>query len=295
MYTVVNQAVEYEPFQAKSAQVGPTKLIMVSDNVTVHTELIQKLNADVATLADMTVAETAKIYAEYLRVYKADRAWTATLAPFCLTLGEFLAKQKDYDQNFIIARENEFTNHWNSINAQSLVVGCDANMANIFEIDNNGLTTCHSDVGFASIGSGRPHANAQFMLRSYVNNWGFYPALLLAYGAKKSAEIAPGVGATTDLTLITRDGTTRIFGKQLSLIEKTYAAYRKKMTAIEKAAIESFMKVDKARITLETAQQTSAIAESKKESAAHIPESPSDSQMRPDSLVPTSGVTDDAL
>ena len=44
------------------------------------------------------------------------------------------------------------------------------------------------------------------MFAGYTNTTPFAPALCFAFGAKKAAEMAPGVGKDTDITLVFKSG-----------------------------------------------------------------------------------------
>jgi len=61
---------------------------------------------------------------------------------------------------------------------------------------------CEDQTAFVAIGSGGRHAESQFMLAKYSGGVPNAEALLLAYSAKRNAEIAPGVGAETDIFVI---------------------------------------------------------------------------------------------
>ena len=89
--------------------------------------------------------------------------------------------------------------------AEALVLGMDEGIANIFHVDNEGVITCHSDIGFASCGLGGIHATSYLMLSRYSADQHYYGALLANYTAKKRSEVAPGVGHYTDMQLVLRD------------------------------------------------------------------------------------------
>lgn len=90
---------------------------------------------------------------------------------------------------------------------EAIVVGADDRNAHIYLVDNYIKVNCYDDVGFVAIGIGAWHARSQLMQARYSNMWKFNHAVGIAYAAKKQSEIAPGVGAETDLFVVNRDGT----------------------------------------------------------------------------------------
>jgi hypothetical protein len=84
---------------------------------------------------------------------------------------------------------------------EAIVAGLDSSGAHIFVINNNDVT-CRDSVGFAAIGAGDWHANSQFMFAKHERTKPLPETLLLTYAAKKRAEVAPGVGAGTDMFTI---------------------------------------------------------------------------------------------
>jgi hypothetical protein len=76
-----------------------------------------------------------------------------------------------------------------------LVLGCDGTKsAHIYQIDAQGMVTCHDDINFAAIGIGSNHAKSHFMFSRYPKLLTYYQALPIIYGAKRRAEVAPAVG-----------------------------------------------------------------------------------------------------
>src|SRR2546421_7416049 len=62
--------------------------------------------------------------------------------------------------------------------------------------------TCYDKAGFAAIGAGEWHAKSAFMFNRHTRFRAVPQTLLLTYAAKKRAEVAPGVGAYTDMFII---------------------------------------------------------------------------------------------
>lgn len=84
--------------------------------------------------------------------------------------------------------------------------GRDDNGAHLFVVTDPGILTCADSVAFASIGTGKPHADSYFMMAHHTRNTDSHKALLDIYIAKRRSEVSPTVGADTDLFVIGGDG-----------------------------------------------------------------------------------------
>jgi hypothetical protein len=102
---------------------------------------------------------------------------------------------------------------------------CDKN-AGLLRIDDYGVVTNHTDIGFLSIGSGGIHSSAQLMYEPFSHQRHYFKALHSTFLAKKRAEVAPGVGAATDIFRINRDNVVRVPDPIMANLEKVYAAQR---------------------------------------------------------------------
>lgn len=79
-----------------------------------------------------------------------------------------------------------------------IIAGHDDGGAHIWAIHND-IARCHDVEGFACIGAGADHADSQLRFAGFTRNSGPQEALVLAYLAKRRAEMAPGVGKMTDI------------------------------------------------------------------------------------------------
>jgi hypothetical protein len=126
------------------------------------------------------------------------------------------------EPTLVIELVNQLQNH--KIDAEAIVAGCDGEKeANIYRINSSGIVTCHSDIGFLSIGSGGIHSSAYFMTTSYSSNLTmYYRALYHTFVAKKKAEVDPFVGAYTDMFLINRSRITKIPDEVIVVLKEIY-------------------------------------------------------------------------
>jgi hypothetical protein len=73
-------------------------------------------------------------------------------------------------------------------------------------VSDPGVVACADSVGFASIGTGKSHADSYFMLARYTRETLFHKALLDVYIAKRRSEVSPTVGPDTDIFYISPTG-----------------------------------------------------------------------------------------
>src|SRR5262249_20809663 len=85
-----------------------------------------------------------------------------------------------------------------SAGVETIVAGVDEQGGHIFLIADPGQVTCYDGIGFAAIGNGSRHAASHLLQLGYTPRVPFPRAAILVHVAKKRAEVAPGVGPTTD-------------------------------------------------------------------------------------------------
>ncbi len=250
MLTVENLGIEYEPFAYKYCHVAKRIMILIADNVTVHSQLLLQCQPEIFPRTDsIAVVEVAELYARSLREFKAKQAEQFALSLYGLTTEAFIEKQKIMHESIVMQLANQMQEEESRIKAEALVCGVDEDKtAHIFYVDNHGLVHCYDDVGFATIGMGNNHANHQFMRHGYANTFGYYQALMLTYSAKKEAEIAPSVGKATDMRQITRDGAWNVLDLTMKSLDKCYSEYDRARTRMEARTLEKLMKADKENI-----------------------------------------------
>jgi hypothetical protein len=141
------------------------QLVLVSGDIVIHSAILRELEKTIKGLTP-TSLETAEMVGELIRNYKMVEATRLFLSPLNLNQAAFLAQQRTMESRLVSDLANYLINH--KIDAEALVAGCDGEKeASLYRVDNNGLVTCHSDIGFVSIGSGGIHSSAYFMTLPY--------------------------------------------------------------------------------------------------------------------------------
>jgi hypothetical protein len=131
---------------------------------------------------------------------KRRRAERDILFPLGLNSVSFITRQGEMSDSFIHQISSELVNY--KLPRMAVIFcGVDRRGQHIYVV-HDGAIGCHDAIGFASIGVGARHANSQFMFQSHSPRSSIAETLLLAYIAKKRAEIAPGVGTETDIFFV---------------------------------------------------------------------------------------------
>lgn len=112
-----------------------------------------------------------------------------------------------------------------------LLGGVDNLGAHLFTInDATAVPASHDHVGFTAIGSGHAEAHVSLARRGYRISWSLTEALYGVYEAKRAAELAPGVGKTTDIAIICAGKRVRFLKpSEIKVLAKTYEQTREPM------------------------------------------------------------------
>ena len=107
-----------------------------------------------------------------------------------------------------------------------ILAGVDASGAHIYSVQDPGTTSCYDRLGYHAIGSGHRHALLALVsvgqhLTTDINNTVFN-----VYSAKRSAEVAPGVGTATEMRIITQEGTIALSDEDLGKLRPLYDEHK---------------------------------------------------------------------
>ncbi len=86
--------------------------------------------------------------------------------------------------------------------------------------------SAHS-IGYSAIGIGETHASSFYMVNGFKYSTPLREALFFAFGAKKSAEIAAGVGKCTDIWVLEKDREPVFYEDGCEVITKLEKIYQK--------------------------------------------------------------------
>jgi 20S proteasome alpha/beta subunit len=245
--------IEYEPPQFKIAFLRRRIVLLVSGDITVHSEALTYTQRALIANPEDDIEKVAELYATQIRNIKAQRAANAYLSPLNLGMDSFVTKQKDMLRQVVYDITNQLQGY--RLDVEALVIGCNDDLsAHIFHIDGEGVKTWQHDINFAAIGIGAYHAKSQFMFARYPKIINFYRALPILYTAKRRAEVAPGVGKDSDWIIVTRDGWSFVEPEVIAELDTAYSELESttmdKLADVEKRIEKHF----KAKIPQEPAK-----------------------------------------
>ena len=198
--------VQFEPDSRKVIPLTRSIFLLIAGDTPLQYEIIRQLKIDVDDRIEkdptdwLNVSDVADLYAKYYFQVKRQKAENEILRPLGLDSDSFISRQKNMDQDFISKISNAIVYFKMDI-IETIITGIDNRGAHIFKFENE-KNQDFDGVGFASIGYGMRHSESEFMFAGHSGFRKLPETLLLAYSAKKRAEVAPGVGEATDMHLI---------------------------------------------------------------------------------------------
>lgn len=204
--------INFDHGERKIEQVAETAAVLSSGNALVCAELSQRLRHALVASGEKRpeVQKTGELLRDiYMQVHLA-RAASVILGPRGYTLDEFKmygasrlppAIYQQIDQLFF-----NFT-----LNTEFIAAGVDQAGGHIgwvhyHGVQGGGWLEWFDKIGYQAIGSGSSHAGVLLALANQHSQLTLAQTIYNVYRAKRSAEVAPGVGPATDMALITDAG-----------------------------------------------------------------------------------------
>ncbi len=266
---------EYEPNQTKVASFGNC-LVLVAGDLAIHSQAIQDTDKELKS-RHLPSRDIAIIYGRAIQAVNARHAESEILAPLGLNTDAFQAKQKDFSQGFVDTITSQLQNRQPS-DVEALVVGSNGERAQIFLVDSRGREYCMDDAGFAAIGIGAWHAKSRLMSVGHVSSRILAPTLAALFAAKRSAELAPGVGSATDINIILKDAHFPLWSSVRTEIERLFASYNRQAVSLGDqmtAELQSFLdEPANSPVATDNVERLGADAQAKDNSIADAGESP---------------------
>ncbi|MDD5427976.1 MAG: hypothetical protein PHI58_01935 [Candidatus Omnitrophica bacterium] len=183
-------------------------VVMSAGDSLLAAEVIEKTRSIVTGKSGATIRQIAEALKNVYFQVHTERAENVILRPRGLTLAEY--KQNGAQQIPLQAYMNIDNLFWTfGINVvEFIIAGVDSTGAHLFRIyysgiaGGNWLEWCDR-IGFRAIGSGALHSAILLSLDGQHKNTALEQTIYNIYSAKKSAEVAPGVGPSTDIAVIT--------------------------------------------------------------------------------------------
>jgi hypothetical protein len=245
--------IQYEPQSQKMFEVTNSILSMMSGDAVFFMEIYDSVYAYVRGLQSdaqdaLTTREVVQLFIRKRNEAKIRRSEAQILGPLGLSMSDFIANQGKLSPKLGSDLATELIN-FEVPGIDVILAGADPDGSSQIYVINDGDYSCCNAIGFASVGSGSRHAESQFMMARHAWNSPLSDSLFLTYVAKRRAEVAPGVGAATDLLMIQPgSGIVSLNTDLIAKLENEYGLLREREESQIRSAIEEMARyVDKLR------------------------------------------------
>ena len=222
--TITVADIEYEPDQQKVVHFTQHTIGLVSGEYPIHSYATSAVKRIIATRPSLTVHEIAVAYGDTILGIKREHAAKYILSPLGLTIDSFLRREHEFSASLVNDLRDRLQN-FRGKHAEALIAGFCEGAGHIYLVDSEGIVSYYNDVGFIAIGVGEWHARSQLMLSRYSASSSIGEALVSVFRAKKSAEVAPGVGPKTDMYFVTANGAIPVKRVLMDALENQYERY----------------------------------------------------------------------
>jgi hypothetical protein len=169
-----------------------------------------------------TVQGVAELYQRHYGSVRRKKIEADILAPFNLTVDEFLARQHELNPAWVQSISEKMS-AVRLDELETIICGMDQDGPHIYQFL-NGAVSCHDTIGFATIGAGYWHASSQLLLAGQFPATPIEATVLFVYLAKKRAESVSGVGSHTDMFVFGRKHSGSVTPYIMSALAKEYQA-----------------------------------------------------------------------
>lgn len=137
-------------------------------------------------------------------------------------------QQKDLVDQLAVGLDNVAATY--NYNLEMLIGGVDDTGGHLFFVGHPGGTfNDFFPIGFAAVGSGQLHALQSMIGTRHTGARGLRETLFNVYASKRRAEVAPGVGADTDITIIRAEGISHVDEATLKQLATLYDEYEERI------------------------------------------------------------------
>ena len=170
-----------------------------------------------------TIQQVAEILAQNYRKARRKHIEIVILSKYGLSsFDDFYDKQKlmqESTSKHIIDQLSDY----DDFDLDLLVAGIDMDSGgHIYRIIDPGIPRSYDTLGFCCVGSGEDHADTVFAIYHYRKSLSKEKVLQIAHMAKKRAEMAGGVGISTDAWIIGNLGIARVMEETIDELDDYY-------------------------------------------------------------------------
>jgi hypothetical protein len=207
MFTNPGLSVEFETTEQKIELIGPRSVLMAAGNSVNATEVIESVRPRLSGNQNAKITALAEIVRSEYATVRNKSAYEGVISPILGADFEKFRAQGTPLPTYMEKQQVAFQNltmmcHQQNLGTDLLLAGIDSSGAHLFHIANPGVCAQLDKLGYAAIGSGGIHAMIRLSLSGQSRSRPLLETLADVYNAKRSAEVAPGVGEATDIAVI---------------------------------------------------------------------------------------------
>jgi 20S proteasome alpha/beta subunit len=216
--------IEFEHTTSKSTAVGARAVALIAGDALTGTHLVRELAAEVAA-APMSVGQLAQaLSARYVET-RNRHAEADILVPRGLNWNEFYGRHQNLVPQITMMLDQTLAGY--NLNVELLVAGVDEGGGHISSLSNPGSRALDNDmIGYGAVGSGALHALQSMIGFRHATDCGLSETIFRVYASKRRAEVAPGVGNETDMSIIRSGGVTSVPPETIAVLATLYADFQ---------------------------------------------------------------------
>lgn len=222
--TAPGLSLEFQHPGGKIESTGKSCVAMASGDALLASEITIKTRGQFSHSASPSVQQFAEKLRDTFKTIHLERAESVILHPRGLTLKEFKEKGSQQLPAQIYLAVDQLLFNFGLNVVEFIVAGVDSTGAHIFRVYYQGVAGANwlewcDRLGYRAIGTGGLHASIFLALAGQHNGMTVADTIYNVYAAKKTAEVAPGVGPATDLAVVSASGVTIVEGERIAKLE----------------------------------------------------------------------------
>lgn len=220
MMTSGDLTVAFEHDVPKIQKLTENCVALTAGSALVHTDLFRNVRASIHAGATPPISEIVdKVKKEYLEI-RNRQVEEKYFKVRGYDIEWFNQNQHRLNPEIVLRLDHELETY--RFNLQILVAGVDTNGAHVYCIYPPCCSECFEALGYCNIGTGERHADSTFIAYRYTPSFPLKTALNVTFEAKKKAEIAVGVGKSTDMAIISDKGVLPLEKEAIEKLEEIY-------------------------------------------------------------------------
>jgi len=220
MITTGDLTVAFEHDVPKITQLTGNSLALTAGPALIHTDLFREVKKTIHAGATPPINEIVdKIKKEYLAI-RNRQVEERFFKVRGFNIEWFMQNQRALVPEIALRLDQQLERY--SFDLSILIAGVDGSGAHLYLVYPPCCSECFEALGYCSIGTGERHADSTFITYRYTPSISVKEALYITYEAKRKAEIAVGVGRSTDMAIISERGIQFLRSEILEMLKHIY-------------------------------------------------------------------------